>query len=130
MKLLTKSYYIIRQIWTQKTQCVHRVRLQPFVSHDDIEDIQAKKENLYRFANTVEDGDIFDENLPATQEDTSDEEPEKNNSSHSPNWITRLSKSLRTRDYRPKAINQTRPLSRRAQTDINQNSTSNDENIW
>ena len=77
MKVLSKSIYKIWQIGIQKTQCVHRMRLRPFLPQDEIEDTQFNQNDLYTDANAVEDAYIFDENLPATQEDTSDEELEK-----------------------------------------------------
>ena len=39
VKVLTQSNYIDRKVGTFRTQCVHRMRLRPFVPHDPIEDI-------------------------------------------------------------------------------------------
>ena len=60
-----------------KTQCVHRMRLRLFVSQNEIDDIQVNRKDLYPDASALEAVDIFDENLPATADDTSDGEPEK-----------------------------------------------------
>ena len=53
------------------------MRLRAFVPHDENEDIQVNQMDLYPDANAVEDADIFDENLPPTQEDNSDKEPQE-----------------------------------------------------
>ena len=39
VKILTQSNYIVTKVGTFRTQCVHRLRLRPFVPHDQIEDI-------------------------------------------------------------------------------------------
>ena len=57
MKVLSNSNYVIEQIGTHKTQCVHRMRLQPFVLHDEIEDIQVNQKCTD--TNAVEDTDFW-----------------------------------------------------------------------
>ena len=47
MQALTDSTYIVRQIGTHKTQCVHRVRLPPFVPQGEIEDNRVNQKDLY-----------------------------------------------------------------------------------
>ena len=39
VKVLSQSNYIIRRSGTFKTQCVHRMRLRPFIPHDPSEDV-------------------------------------------------------------------------------------------
>ena len=53
------------------------MRFRPFIPQDEIEETQVNQKELYPDANNVEDADILHENLPATQEDTIDEEPEE-----------------------------------------------------
>ena len=53
------------------------MHLRPFVPQAKIESFQVNQNNLYPDANSVEDADNFDENLPTKPDDTIDEEPEK-----------------------------------------------------
>ena len=39
VKVLTQSNYIVRKVGTFRMQCVHRMRLRPFVPHEPIENI-------------------------------------------------------------------------------------------
>ena len=67
MKVLSDSNYIIRKVGTHKTQCVHRMRLRLFKPEFPIDDINVSK-NLYPDSERVEDTDIFDSNIPITDE--------------------------------------------------------------
>ena len=53
------------------------MQLRPLVSQDENDDLQVEQKELYPDANAIENMDIFDENLPTTQENTSEEEPEE-----------------------------------------------------
>ena len=53
------------------------MQLRPFLRQDEIKHIQVNQKDLYLDANALEDADIFEENLPVTQDDTSDEQPEE-----------------------------------------------------
>ena len=48
-----------------------------FRTQGENEEIQSDQRDLYSDADAVKDAEIFDENLPATQQDTSDEHSEK-----------------------------------------------------
>ena len=67
MKVLSDSNYIIRKVGTHKTQCVHRMRLRLFQPDFPIDDINVSK-HLYPDTERVEDTDIFDSNIPTTDE--------------------------------------------------------------
>ena len=67
MKVLSDSNYIIRKVGTHKTQCVPRMRLRLFKPEFPIDDINVSK-NLYPDSERVEDTDIFDSNIPTTDE--------------------------------------------------------------
>ena len=69
VKCLTNSNYIIRKVGTQRTQCVHRMRLRSFKPHEEIADIEAKKQEFYPDPEAVEDAQIFNENIPSTVAD-------------------------------------------------------------
>ena len=53
------------------------MHLRPFVPQAKIEGFQVNQNDFYRDANSVEDADNFDENLPTKPDGTSDEEPEE-----------------------------------------------------
>ena len=53
------------------------MRLRHFVPHDENGDIQVNQKDMDPNADAVESADIFDENLPVTQGDTSGENPEE-----------------------------------------------------
>ena len=67
MKVLSNSNYITRQIGTQLN--ASRVCEYEFLYHktNEIEDVQVIQKDLYPDANAVEDSDILDQKLPATQ---------------------------------------------------------------
>ena len=67
MKVLSDSNYIIRKVGTHQTQCVHRMRLRLFKPEFPIDDINVSK-HLYPDTERVEDTDIFDSNIPTTDE--------------------------------------------------------------
>ena len=67
MKVLSDSNYIIRKVGTHKTQCVHRMRLRLFQPEFPIDVINVSK-YLYPDTERVEDTDIFDSNIPTTDE--------------------------------------------------------------
>ena len=77
MKVLCISNYIVRQIGTQNTQNVQRMRLRPVVPQNDIEVFQVNQKVLCPDAKAVEDAIIFDENPTSVQEEKSDDEPEE-----------------------------------------------------
>ena len=65
VKVLSHSNYIIRKVGTFRTQCVHRMRLRPFVPHDPIDDIDDDAKKHYSDPDATDDQTIFNENLPA-----------------------------------------------------------------
>ena len=67
MKVLSDSNYIIRKVGTHQTQCVHRMRLRLFKPEFPIDDINVSK-HLYPDTERAEDTDIFDSNIPTTDE--------------------------------------------------------------
>ena len=67
MKVLSDSNYIMRELGTHQTQCVHRMRLRLFKPEFPIDDINVSK-HLYPDTERVEDTDIFDSNIPTTDE--------------------------------------------------------------
>ena len=67
IKVLSDSNYIIRKVSTHQTQCVHRMRLRLFKPEFPIDDINVSK-HLYPDTERVEDTDIFDSNIPTTDE--------------------------------------------------------------
>ena len=64
VKVLSQSNYIIRKVGTFRTQCVHRMRLRPFVPHDPIEDIHDDTSQHYSDPDAIDDQSIFNDNLP------------------------------------------------------------------
>ena len=67
MKVLCDRNYIIRKVGARKTQCVHRMRLRLFKTEYPFDDINVAK-NFYPDSERVEDTDIFDSNIPTTDE--------------------------------------------------------------
>ena len=67
IKVLSQSNYFIRKIGTFRTQCVHRMRLRPFVPHDPIEDIHDDASRHYSDPDAIDDQSIFNDNLPASE---------------------------------------------------------------
>ena len=67
VKVLTQSNYIVRKVGTFKTQCVHRMRLRPFVPHDKIEDVTDDVNRHDSDPEAIDDQSIFNENLPAIE---------------------------------------------------------------
>ena len=67
VKVLTQSNYIVRKVGTFRTQCVHRMRLRPFVPHDPIEDIHDDADRDYSDPDAIDDQSIFNNNLPAPE---------------------------------------------------------------
>ena len=65
VKFLTQSNYIVRKVGTFRTQCVHRMRLRPFVPHEPIEDIHDDAARHYSDPDAIDDQSIFNKNLPA-----------------------------------------------------------------
>ena len=64
VKVLSNSNYIVRKVGSFKTQCVHRMRLRPFVPHDPIEDVEDDTNRHYSDPDAIDDQVIFSENLP------------------------------------------------------------------
>ena len=67
VKVLTQSNYTVRKVGTFRTQCVHRMRLRPFVPHDPIEDLHDDASRHYSDSDAVDDQSIFNDNLPALE---------------------------------------------------------------
>ena len=67
MKVLSDCNYIIRKVGTHKTQCVHRMRLRLFKPEIPIDDVNLSK-HLYPDNERIEDTDLFDSNIPTTDE--------------------------------------------------------------
>ena len=67
VKVQSQSNYIIRKVGTFRTQCVHRMRLRPFVPHDPIEDIHDDASRHYSDPDAIDDQSIFNDNLPASE---------------------------------------------------------------
>ena len=66
-KVLTQSIYIVRKVGTFRTQCVHRMRLRPFVPHDPIEDIHDDASRNCSDPDAIDDQSIFNDNLPVLE---------------------------------------------------------------
>ena len=77
MEVLCNGNYIIRNLGTHKTQCLHGMRLRPFIPQDEIEGVQVNQKDLYLNANAVKDADNLDESLPFVPGEESDEETEE-----------------------------------------------------
>ena len=73
VKVLTQSNYIVRRVGTFRTQCVHRMRLRPFVPHEPIEVIHDDAARHYSDPDAIDDQSIFNNNLPAPEESPSAE---------------------------------------------------------
>ena len=70
VKLLSQPNFIVRKIGTFKTQCVHRMRLRPFVPHDPIADVDDNVNRYYSDPDATDDQSIFNNNLPAPEQPT------------------------------------------------------------
>ena len=70
VKVLSHSNYIIRKVGKFKTQCVHRMRLRPFVPHDHIEDIIDDANGHYSNPYATDDQAKFNNNLPELEQQT------------------------------------------------------------
>ena len=67
VKILTQSNYIVRKVGTFRTQCVHRMRLRPFVPHDPIKDIHDDAARHHCDPDAIDDQSTFNNNLPAPE---------------------------------------------------------------
>ena len=77
MKVLSDSNYIIRQVGTFKTQCVHRIRLKLFQPDFPVKDVDIGDQPVYADMDRIEDSDIFDSQIPKHAETKPDlNEPE------------------------------------------------------
>ena len=87
-KVLTKSNYLIREVGTPYTQCVHRIRLRPITPNYDIDDISVTTDDFrpdpslgkYRSEHELFDSalkqsfeDISSDQIPATSQKIDDE---------------------------------------------------------
>ena len=63
MKVLSDSNYIIRQVGTFKTQCVHRIRLKLFKQEFPVKDVDIGNQPVYADLDRTEDSDIFDSQI-------------------------------------------------------------------
>ena len=107
MKVLSDSNYIIGQVGTFKTQCVHRIRLKIFKPEFPVEDVDIRNQPLYADIDRTEDSDIFDSHIPAqTQTNTESDEPETEEETP----VERVIR-LKSPDHR-QAIRHDRPLNR------------------
>ena len=70
VKVLSHSYYIVRKIGTFKAQCVHRMRLRPFVPHNPIEDITGDAIRHYSDSDAVDDQTLFNDVLTELEQST------------------------------------------------------------
>ena len=77
MKVLSDSNYIIRQVGTFKTQCVHRIRLKIFNPEFHVKDVDLRNQPKHADIDRTEDSDIFDSHIPTqTKTNTEPDEPE------------------------------------------------------
>ena len=66
VKVLTNFNYIVRQIGTSRTQCVHRMRLRPFIPNAPIHDIEEDPNLFYADPEAFDDQDLFNDHVPQT----------------------------------------------------------------
>ena len=71
VKVLLHSNYIVLKVGTFKTQCVHKLRLRPFVPHDHIEDVIDDANRHYRDPDATDDQSIFNDSLPKLEQPAS-----------------------------------------------------------
>ena len=77
MNVLSDSNYIIRQVGTFKTQCVHCIRLKVFKPEFPVKDVDIGNQPVYADLDRTEDSDIFDSHIPKKTETTPEQnEPE------------------------------------------------------
>ena len=63
-RTLTHSNYIICKTGTQKTQCVHRMRLRRFIPHENVPDIQVDQQQFYQDPDTIDKPDLLSTHIP------------------------------------------------------------------
>ena len=107
VKVLTQSNYIIRKIGTFKTQCVHRMRLRPFVPHDKIEDVTDDVNRHYSDPDAIDDQSIFNDNLPAIERSP----PAENTFELDTNETEAIASEHGTIYYEHKRVHEVPPLS-------------------
>ena len=66
VKVLTNFNYIVRKIGTSRTQCVHRMRLRPFIPNAPIHDIEEDPNLFYADPEAFDDQDLFNDHVPQT----------------------------------------------------------------
>ena len=66
VKVLTNFNYIVRQIGTSRTQCVHRMRSRPFIPNAPIHDIEEDPNLFYADPEAFDDQDLFNDHVPQT----------------------------------------------------------------
>ena len=107
VKVLTQSNYIIRKVGTFKTQCVHRMRLRPFVPHDKIEDVTDDVNRHYSDPDAIDDQSIFNDNLPAIERSP----PAENTFELDTNETEAIASEHGTIYYEHKRVHEVPPLS-------------------
>ena len=107
MKVLSDSNYIIRNVGTFKTHCVHRLRLKIFKPEFPVEDVDISNQPVYADTDRTEDSDIFDSHIPTqTKLNSNSGEPETDEETP----VERVIR-LKPPHYR-QAIKHDRPLNR------------------
>ena len=66
VKVLTNFNCIIRKVGTLRTQCVHRMRLRPFIPNGPIQDIDEDPNLFFADPEAHDDQELFNDNLPQT----------------------------------------------------------------
>ena len=66
VKGLTNFNYIVRKVGTSRTQCVHRMRLRPFIPNAPIHDIEEDPNLFFADPEAFDDQDLFNDHLPQT----------------------------------------------------------------
>ena len=66
VKVLTNFNYIIRKVGTFRTQCVHRMRLRPFIPNAPIQDIDEVPILFFADPEASDDQELVNDHLPRT----------------------------------------------------------------
>ena len=79
-KVLTNYNYIIRQVETNLTQCVNRIRLRKYTPNGEINDIEVQEKDYEAHSEAISDADTLDDHIPenaqrAISEEIPQEEP-------------------------------------------------------
>ena len=106
VKVLMQSNNIVRKVGTFRTQCVHRMRLRPFVPHEPIEDIHDDAARHYSDPDAIDDQSIFNNNLPAPKPSP----PAENTRDLDTNETETIDYELGTIYYEHKRVHEVPPL--------------------